>query len=226
LDALVASATPSELAAIDAILKDRPEFTVYVNIAPRVQRQPSTLIPGSAAVPMQGLPWVLALARAELGGMLATFGKHPVPFAAVRPTRLEAEAYKTLLMDGSQTHYWAIFNDPNLAKVARSVPDTQMLAYIRRLNAVRHFLRAGANAAAADLQPPQVAEILREDSRLDTLRQDFIATVSSYLAARTYSTTNTQVSKGEATAAYCKVKLGVQTTDLQLNQSRAQSPGQ
>jgi hypothetical protein len=199
---------------------------VYVNIAPRVQRLPSTLVPASAAQARQGLAWVLALARSELGGMLATFGKHPAPFAAVQPTKLEIEAYKTLLMDGSQTHYWAVVNDPNVAKVARSVPDTEMLAYIRRLNAVRHFLRAGANGAAAELTPPQVAEIMREDARLNALRQDFIATVSSYLAAMTYSSSNTQTSQGNETAYLCKVKLGSETADLRLGASRTQPSGQ
>jgi hypothetical protein len=227
LDALVASASPQELQAIDAILQDRPEFTVFVNIASRVQRLPSTLVPTSAAEPRRGLAWVLALARAELGGMVATFGQHPSPFAAVRPTTLELDAYRAILLDGSQTHYWALVNDPQLAKVAKSVPDTQMLAYIRRLNAVRHFLRAGANGYSKELKPPQVAEILAEDQRLGSLRQDFVATVADYLAAMTYSQSSTQTtSDGKVMARACSAQLGGEAAELRLGTAKVQTFGQ
>jgi len=224
LDALVASASPQELEAIDEILQDRPEFTVYTNIAPRVQRLPSTLVPGTAAEPSRGLAWVLALARSELGGMIATFGQHPSPFAAVRPTALELDAYRTLLMDGSQTHYWALVNDPNLAKVASSVPDTQMLAYIRRLNAVRHFLRAGANGYAQELKPPQVAEVLSEDQKLGSLRQDFVATVNDYLKSMTYSQTSSRTTTdSQAVARACGGQLLGEAAELKLGTAKVQT---
>jgi len=209
------------------MLQDRPEFTVYTNIAPRVQRLPSTLVPGTAAEPRRGLAWVLALARSELGGIIATFGQHPSPFAAVRPTSLELDAYRTLLLDGSQTHYWALVNDPNLVKVAGSVHDTQMLAYIRRLNAVRHFLHAGANGYAQELKPPQVAEVVAEDQKLGSLRQDFVASVADYLRSMTYSQTSSQTTTdSQAMARACSAQLRGEVVEMRLGTAKVQTFGQ
>lgn len=223
MDALVASAKPEELAAINAILNDRPEFTVYTNIAQRLQRGPSTLVATSGTTSAhRGLEWVLALARTELGGMVATFGQHPAPFAAVRPSKLETESYKTLLMDGAQTHYWALINDPDLAKVAKSNPDTRMLAYIRRLNAARHFLHAGANGSLPELKPPQVAEILVEDKQLNSLRQNFTETVTQYVAAMNARSTSSLTTSRESVAA-CSAQLRGEAAELKAGTATVQS---
>ena len=223
LDPLVASASQVELAAINAILADRPEFAVYPQVAPRLQRVPSTLVPAAGtSAARRGLEWVLALARAELGGIAATFGNHRAPFAAVRPTQFEKEAYKTLLMDGAQTHYWALVNDQEVAQVARSVPDTKMLAYIRRLNAVRHFLHAGANGSLPELKPPQIAEILVQDKQLNTLRQNFTETVSDYLAAMNARSTSAMTSSRDSVAA-CAAQLRGEAAELQAGTATVQS---
>lgn len=185
LDEFVQRANPDELKAADELVGARPEFVVYSSLRGRLQRGPSALAPVASSAAdaggKKGLAWVIGLARVEMGGILATFSSHPSPFEAVKPTRFDMAAYRELLLDGAQTHVWALVNDPAVAEVAKSTPDTRMLAYIRRLNMVRLFLRAGVMANANQITPLQAQEAATQDSRLSKLRDQFSSSVLAYL---------------------------------------------
>ena len=188
-DALLQQLTPEELKAVDAIVGDRPEFAVHTNIAKRVQAAPSSLVPVSASTSSEqskterrGLAWVMALARVEVGGVLATFTGHPSPFEAVGPSKYEMSAYQQLLLDGAQTHYWALANDPEARRVAKIVPDTQTLAYIRRLNVAQHFLVAAIQSQSNNLNPLQIAEAMKQKQQLEGLRGVYSSNVAEYIA--------------------------------------------
>lgn len=89
----------------------------------------------------------------EAGAILGTFTTLPSPFEVVGPTKWEMAAYRELLMDGAQTHYWAIANDPNAPSSNTATdflraPGPEMLAYIRRLNLARSMLNAAAMSNA------------------------------------------------------------------------------
>jgi hypothetical protein len=187
-DELLATATPEELSAIDAVVSSRPEFAVYANLSRRVRRAPSTLAETQSEAEdtfqRRGLPWVIALARVEMGGMIATFLEHPAPFAAVQPSAYEMEAYKELVLDGSQSHFWALTNDPNVQSVARQKPDAQMLAYIRRLGVARHFLFAAARSHAPQLNALQIQEALAQKTTLEDTLGDYRGNLQSYLESR------------------------------------------
>ena len=199
LDEFVNRAYPDELKAADELVGEREEFTVYSNLRGRLQRGPSTLAPVAASAAdtggRKGLAWVMALARVELGGILGTFSGHPSPFEAVKPTAFDLPAYRDLLLDGAQTHVWALVNDPQVALVAKSTPNTRMLAYIRRLNLVRMFLHAAVMANANQITRPQAEEAVAQESQLTKLRDQFSASVLGYLTLmnqrQTASDTNT-----------------------------------
>lgn len=194
LDAFLSSASSEELAAADKFVTARPQFTVYTQLADRFRQ-------GSASQPLQldrqtaaqkkGLMWVVALARLEAGAILGTFTKLPAPFETVGPTRWELPAYKELLMDGAQTHFLALNNDANVAIVARKIPDTEMLSYIRRLNLARSMLSAAARSNAQELSPEDWLQVQSQDRQLLLTLGRFSQRVNGYVA----SLNNTNVSK-------------------------------
>jgi len=195
LDDLLRQLKPEELAAVDAIVSKRAEFTVYTNIARRVQSAPTSLVPPAeieqGKTERRGLPWVLALARVELGGILATFGSHPSPFEAVGPSQYEMPAYKQLLLDGAETHYWALAQDPEARRIAKIDPTVETLAYIRRLSVARHFLYAAIRSNAAEINQIQLAEAMVQKENLDKLRNVYSSNVADYLASLNYSKQST-----------------------------------
>src|SRR5262245_12115646 len=103
LDRLLDLATPAELDVLDSLVQQRDEFAVYTNLSRRLEIQPSTLSEPKAADntsgPRQGLAWIIALARVELGAMSAGFTDTPEPFGSSNPGRMESTAYNEILTD-------------------------------------------------------------------------------------------------------------------------------
>jgi len=126
--------------------------------------------------------WVVALARLEAGAILGTFTTLPAPFEIIGPSQYEMPAYKELLMDGAQTHYWALVNDASVKAVAANPPGTEMLAYIRRLNLARAMLSAAARSNAKDLSSTQWSQLVEEDQQLLNLRNSYSQQIDRYLA--------------------------------------------
>ncbi len=186
LDPLVRNATAEERDALDQLIQEYPEFAVYTNLAARYQTGGI-----NAAAPHQvgdddrrsGLRWVLALARVEVGGILATFAQMPYPFVSVSPTDYEMEAYRDLLMDGARMHYLSLTKDPMLQRAAQSIPGRTMFMYIRRLRVATAFIEAAGGSNAADLTPLQQAEIATRRQELRALAAMFAEQIADYLAA-------------------------------------------
>ncbi|HQR08105.1 MAG TPA: hypothetical protein PLN21_14850 [Gemmatales bacterium] len=184
LDAFLQAASREELAAADKFVSSRPQFTVFTQLADRFKQGPGTAQTSPAAQQAsqkRGLMWVVALARLEAGAILATFTTLSTPFEMVGPTKWELPAYKELLMDGAQTHYLALANDSNVATVALKLPDTETLAYIRRLNLARSMLSAAARSNAAELSPHDWSELEVEDRQLLATRDRFVLRVNKSL---------------------------------------------
>ena len=183
LDEFVKRATNEELQAANEWVIEQPEFTVYTNLSRRVRSAPSNLGPESKDDRRTGLAWVTALARVELGGILATFSSHDSPYELVGPTEFDMAAYRELLMDASQTHVWALVNDRELERAASGVPDTKMLAYLRRVGLMRMLLSAAARANANDLSRDQMQELVAQDTQIKNQQDRFGVTIASYLRA-------------------------------------------
>jgi hypothetical protein len=185
LDELLRRLKPAELQAVDSLIRERAEFGIYSNIAKRLQTASSSLIPVSTSSQSnrenRGLAWVMALARVEVGGVLATFTGHPSPFESVAPSEFEMSAYRQLLLDGAQSHYWALANDPEVRRVAKIEPNTQTLAYIRRLNVARHFLFAAIRSQTESLTPTQLAEAMSQKEQLEKLHRLYSQNVAEYM---------------------------------------------
>src|SRR5687768_11275227 len=153
LDGLVRRASPEELKVIDELVAKRPEYTVYTNLSRKWENQPSslsekTVSPGDSFA-RQGLPWMMALARVELGALAAGFTDRARPFAALPPTAYESAAFRTLMLDSLRSHYHALRQDPvaqqyfahrldivqvrDMRQGKSGVNEQQAIAYARRV---------------------------------------------------------------------------------------------
>ena len=188
-DELLRRVTDDERNVIDQMIAEEDAFSIYSNLARRVQPPGGTLTVQSSAGDdgrRRGLAWVMALARVELGAMLATFTSTPEPFRAVRPTRFEFQAYKSLLLDGAQTHYWALSQDPDLRKVTRTSPvNPIVLSYSRRLVLARAMLAAAVKTGLGEYTPYQLRELASWTNDLDGLQIGLLALIHSYMQAQT-----------------------------------------
>ncbi|HEY2249446.1 MAG TPA: hypothetical protein VGH74_00250, partial [Planctomycetaceae bacterium] len=178
LDKFVEEATIGEFEAAEEIIRSQDAFRFQTNLSRNVEGQ-STL---SEQTPnprddfnRHGLEWMLALARVELGAMLAGFTSHAEPFLSMAPTTYRQERVKTvpfgmaaygeLLMDGLRSHYWSIVREelvPNFYK--SGVPENHLLTYGRRALIGRQFVRAvlrvgGGGNAGENLPVPQRTEL-------------------------------------------------------------------
>ena len=124
----------------------------------------------------------MALARVELGAMIATFTNNPQPFETIRPSRFEFEAYKSLLLDGTRMHYWGLVRDPGLKQVTRTSPvNPIVLSYSRRLALARAMLRATVKSGIADYSPSQFRELAVWKRDLDNVQLGLVAMIRAYL---------------------------------------------
>lgn len=186
LDQLALTVSEEESSAIDEIIKSEPEFKVYTNLSRRLQLAPSSL----AEQPQReqddfsrhGFKWITALARVEVGGMLASFTSHPAPFAAVAGKGYDALEYMELLVDGARTHYWALANDAQFKSVVRKfTPTAQSLTYLRRLNLANAFIKAAVGIAPQKFNPTQLAEFQTYLKPIDDARKSIRTTIELYL---------------------------------------------
>jgi hypothetical protein len=195
LDNLLNIATPQELAVMEAIVKDREEFTVHTNLSRLAETQPRTLsersIKANDNFARRGLAWVVALARAELGAITANFTETSEPFGSFLPSRYDRSAYEEILEDSMRTHYWALRNDRLLPTMRKGfTPDPQAIAYARRVIVTLEMLRAVRGLKADEYSVSQYAEL--ENWELE------LAAVKSYLLYNVLGVTNPMTFVAEA----------------------------
>lgn len=229
LDAFLSSATSEELAAADKFVTSRPQFTVYTQLTDRFRTGPGTSLTSPTALASsqkKGLAWVIALARLEAGAIVATFSSHPAPFEIVSPTRYEMPAYKELLMDGAQTHFLGLENDANLAVVARKIPDTETLSYIRRLHLARSMLSAAARSNSQELSAEDWLQLQSQDRQLLLTQGRFSRRVNQYVASLNNTTTSKTVSEKQVSnLSTCQRLLEAEQRELAAGTARVQTFG-
>ena len=130
----------------------------------------------------RGLAWIMALARVELGSILAAYTYHVRPFEAVAGTRYDVLPYKELLQDGLRTHYWALANDVNLPRIAaRFVANQESLGYIRRMTLAQAFFEGAFKIAAPEYAPVQQAELKQWRSNLTKLQDTLTDNMQAFI---------------------------------------------
>lgn len=163
LDEFIRRASTEELEIADGIVRRRPQFDVRIQLSQdlaRTSQLNGRVRPNGGNRTASGLAWVVALARVELGAMLAGFTSAPRPFQMTAPTAYETEAYREILTDGLLVHYWSLKHDPAIANYPRTgVPEEHAITYGRRLGVARQFLNASREFSRTRLSPGQQAEL-------------------------------------------------------------------
>lgn len=175
LDQFVRKADVDELAIADEIVSNYDEYQVETNLS-RFVRTGTRVGPGIQSIPpndssdqfrQHGLAWMTALARVELGAMLAGFTSIEKPFHAVPPTAHDRQAYGELLVDGYRTHFQAFQSDPAVkAFRTRGMPFSKVVSYGRRTQMIHAFREAAASMFASTLTPLQKSELLSQKGEI------------------------------------------------------------
>ena len=200
LEHLASICSESELKAIDDIILEREEFTIYPASFSSLE---NTRKPEFELVSPNGersLAWVIALARIEFGAIIAGFTEEPNPLGFInRDTIAHAETMR-LLIESANTHYHAMKYDRHLqvftdrrAKVKEENPEAAIkngLGLGRRLRMARSLLRpaitelSNANSDSRYGSKPQLEAMIQELDRAqyavnDRIR-DYFRTYTSY----------------------------------------------
>ena len=188
LDKFVAEASIGEFEVAEEIIRSQDAFIIQTNLSRKIEG-PTTLSEQSPNprddFSRHGLEWMLALARVELGAMLAGFTSHAEPFLSLAPTTYRQERVKTvpfgtaaygeLLMDGLRSHYWSIVRADLIADYYKTgVPENHLLTQARRAIVGRQFVRAvlrysGSGNDGESLPPPQRTELQTWDQTFEKL---------------------------------------------------------
>jgi hypothetical protein len=186
-DKLVSLCNRQELAAIDALLGRHDEFAIYTNLSRKFEKSAGPL----SELPLRpedrferrGLKWMIALAKVELGGVLAGFTNLKRPFEVFPATNFDRDEVAELLLDGTRTHYHVLKNDPKLAVILkRKSPDTELLGYARSLVLAQAFSQAAQRAWNGRLDEGQKAELKGWQTAIQEWQKRMQLNVDEFLA--------------------------------------------
>jgi len=214
LDRLVSLSSEEELAAIDEIVRDHDEFTVYSNLSnqlPTAQQSgsPTNRVSTSAR---RGLAWVIALARVEFGAILAGFTDHPNPYMFVTPKTYDFKESIELLLDGVLSHYQVMERDKGFREATLqggSIMNT--LAYSRRVRIVQKMLEGAMKVGPSAYSPSQAQDLGSYHKDLDKAQDVLVARIRQYLAARTRQS---DVTRTREFVQACGIQLRAEKREL------------
>lgn len=207
-------------------MKERPELAVATNLSRGLPKRPSLLNeapqdPGDQFV-RHGLGWMTALARVELGAMLAGFSQVKRPFQQMAPVLYDTREYNELLLDGARTHYWALSNDPRLQKALKQRVEQvykAVLSYSRRLVIARGMLRA-ARSVGVPYSLAQHREMQYWRQAMDETQSVLVDRIQSILGAKFVSMSSTS---GREYANACGALLNAERRELAAGTAKVES---
>ena len=197
---LLQTSNEEEIEAMDQIVAEKPEFTIYANLSKKLQAGPSTLDASNKYSDddgaRRGLAWIMALARIEFGAMLTGYSDAKNPFSYFPLHKFDLEEYRSLLMDGAKTHYWALVKDPKLKEVTETSPENPIvLAYSRRLLIARTMLNSAVRLGQPTYSDYQMRELSSWQDSMNRIQVGLVLKIKAYLqttqVTRTKSTTYT-----------------------------------
>lgn len=220
LDKLISMSSEDELYELDKIVAEEDEFTVYSNLSRKIKSGPSSLNePLESERERRGLRWVTALARVELGSMLAAFTSVSKPYEIVANPKFDLAPYQELLLDGARTHYWALVNDPAMPKVTKSLwVNEQVLSYSRRLVMARAMLRAAVKSDINDYTPVQLRELASWKESLDEAQALVAGKIRAYVNGSKKQVRSSSTSR-EFTDA-CSAMLRAEAREIQAGTAK------
>lgn len=224
LDRLANWATPEELSAINSIIADREEFTVY-------NRLPEAFAPESGSQVLTesretvtehlGLDWVIALARVEFGAIVAAFTDHPDPYMFVTDDSFARSATLKLLLEGVAGHYRSMRDEANFADFEKQNGTIySQLSYSRRVRIARAMLRPLVNTGPSSWTSEQARQIESCREYLEFAQTYLTAAIRSFLASRTYQGPTTTETRTREFAAACGRLLSAERREIRAGTAR------
>ncbi len=146
LTRLMEISTEEQRKIYDEMLGVRPEFSFVSGVdvsglqgtGPGKQAAPEWLDPFKR----RGIPWMMALAKVELGATMSMYGRHKQPFTAFPPNQIDFEPFMNILLDDVVAQMGGLAADPGFRKVIdpRYRTDSWTLAYLRRIKLMRDMM--------------------------------------------------------------------------------------
>ena len=170
---LVEMSDGADLDAIDAIIGDRQEFSVFPDLPESFRSSSSEQTADPSTSRETGLAWLVALARVEYGALIAGHTRHPDPYEFFGP---DAYAYKetmNLLLEGAASHYLALKDKEAFSNFMEENNSVQgALTVSRRVRLALSMLRPL-------LQPERSAYSSQQVAQLETASRDLNAAQAS-----------------------------------------------
>ncbi|MDP7017951.1 MAG: hypothetical protein QGG36_19250 [Pirellulaceae bacterium] len=211
----------------EEIIKERPEFAFETNLSRKLEPAPTALsqsvVGAHNGFSQHGLAWMTALARVEMGSILAGFSEIQRPYRTVSPTPFDAQPYHALLLDGARVHYWALVRDTRLPWVMRQdlkYVDKAVLSYSRRLVLGRGMLRTAGEIAGPNYTPDQQRETEQWRRTMDEVQAVLVLKVRSVLGSRFVSASGSRDT--EYTRA-CSALLDAERRETAAGTARVES---
>jgi len=170
----------------DSILAESERFRIDTNLSRSIEGPTRFAeLPTSAKDDFRrtGLAWLTALARVELGAMLAGFTTIPRPFNVVTPTEFDQAQFGELLMDAYRTHFWTFRQDPAVKQFrVRGMPFQELIPYGRRTQMIHRFREAALEMFGLQMTQAQIGELI---SQAEEIRQTELAFLYCYAKSHT-----------------------------------------
>ncbi len=212
LTEFLTKANEEEIEIAEEIVRGQDQFAVYTNLSRKIQgttfftERPQE---SNDKFRRHGLAWMTALARVELGAMLAGFTSHPKPFQFVKPIDYDAASFQKLLVDGMRMHYWTLKRDPAIkAYHSSGLPEQHIITYGRRASVARHFLQAVRDLTKNDLMAIQLAELKAQEIEINRLQLAFVYCLSLKSASRKSESVSSKLSGCTTLLAAARRELG------------------
>ncbi len=188
---LVSMSDEEDLAAYDAIIGTRSEFSVF-NTMPegfeetgdesRNQVASKTGETGLARANL-GLPWLVALARLEFGAILAGFTEHPDPYQYLQPDSFAYTETMQMLLEGVASHYLTLQNDEVQEQYIKENANVQgALTLSRRVRIARAMLRPMMKEERSRYTSNQANQLEKAANDLDTAQASVNSAITKYLS--------------------------------------------
>jgi hypothetical protein len=180
LNQLVHKSTSEQIEVYDRMLQIRPEFSFVSGVdlsalngfKPGQNAQIEWLDPFKR----RGLAWMTALAKVELGTTMSMYGRAKFPFTVFAPTAFDVQPFMAIIYDDLASHLNALTNEPGFRTVVDPihVPDSNTLAYLRRIKLMRDMIRVLYEAN----DPSISLSIAPMEQKLSRMQQELIAKVA------------------------------------------------
>lgn len=190
-DRLAAMSTAEEMKVYDEVLKKRPEFAIFVG-QPSTVRKARTRVVFGQAFKNTGINWMTALARVELGSMIAAFSERENPFREVAPTKFDAAEFNLLLAEGWESHLIGIqelakFNEASKGKMQPGARGTSLIKTARRAKLASDMVVVAAGTMNPSTSEGKYQELQNEYDQLQDYRDQLSSQLKSEMSRAQYA---------------------------------------